>query len=197
MPELSHSRDLLRQHFRARRQQLNFEQQNMAAQDLLNQCLSDQSFIQAQTMAFYLANDGEINPSYLIEYCWKNNKTVLLPIIHPTKAGHLLFSQYHQNTQLEANQYGIPEPLYIEQNIVLLSSIDIIFSPLVSFDQHGNRLGMGGGYYDRTLAPLALGSYSTEVIGLAHDCQQSEQLPNQQWDFPLNKVITPKQIFAF
>ena len=65
--------------------------------------------------------------------------------------------------------------------------------PLVGFDNKGNRLGMGGGFYDRTLANLDRLSYRPLLIGVAHDCQQADALPVMQWDIPLNAIVTPTQ----
>jgi 5-formyltetrahydrofolate cyclo-ligase len=60
----------------------------------------------------------------------------------------------------------------------------------------GNRLGMGGGYYDRTLAPIRRDSLQTQLIGLAHTCQQADMLQTDNWDIPLNGISTPDQFFS-
>ena len=75
-----------------------------------------------------------------------------------------------------------------------VNQLDIIFTPLVAFDSQGNRMGMGGGYYDRTLAHWQT-NQTPYPIGLAHNCQLVEQLPVQAWDIPLAQIITPDKIF--
>ena len=75
--------------------------------------------------------------------------------------------------------------------------LDIIFTPLVAFDDSGNRLGMGGGFYDRTLAGLANKINNTAIIGLAYDQQQVDQLPLEAWDIPLPRIITETKDYQF
>ena len=189
-------RDTLRHHYRNLRRSLSPAQQSLAAQQLLKQCLTYPPFVQAKNVACYLKNDGEIDTKQLIEYSWRQAKKVLLPVIDPSQSGHLVFVEHQANWPLTANKYGIAEPQYTEDKILKLTAIDIIFTPLVAFDKQGNRLGMGGGYYDRTLVPLTARNNTTLVIGLAHDCQQVASLPIQAWDIPLHGIITPSQIIT-
>jgi 5-formyltetrahydrofolate cyclo-ligase len=77
-------------------------------------------------------------------------------------------------------------------HIVPKHEIDIIFTPLVAFDAEGNRLGMGGGFYDRTLENWQQTGRPFPV-GLAHDCQQVEMIPTEIWDIPLPALITPSR----
>jgi 5-formyltetrahydrofolate cyclo-ligase len=153
-------------------------------------------FIKAKSIACYLPNDGEVDTQKVIEYCWQRNISIVLPVIDPNRAGHLLFLQHQAQWPLQQNKYGISEPTFAVDKIVELQDIDIIFTPLVAFDKQGNRLGMGGGYYDRTLATLDELCSRPYIMGLAHDCQLSEALPVQYWDIPLHSIITPSQIFT-
>lgn len=190
------TRDALRHHFRTLRRSLTSEEQAWAAQNVLTKCLGYPEFLRANTMAFYLANDGELETQQLIDYCWQKGKTVLLPVIDPLQDRQLVFVEHRPDSPLSINKYGIAEPLYQRAKQILLYDIDIIFTPLVAFDAAGNRLGMGGGYYDRTLAQLNRHATSPKIIGLAHDFQQSDCLPKQSWDIPLHGIITPNQIFT-
>ena len=141
----------------------------------------------------YLSHDGEIDPCLLLRHCWQHKIHTVLPVLHPFTAGNLLFLRYSEMTVMTSNKYGIPEPVCEVQNVVPLTALDLLFVPLVGFDEMGNRLGMGGGYYDRTLNRLAK-NHNTQIIGLAHDCQQVEQLPIAAWDVPLNAIVTPTRI---
>ena len=150
--------------------------------------------------AMYLANDGEIAPELAIELCWRQNKNVYLPVLDPNNKGHLLFQRYDRDTPLPKNKYGIPEPEFDQTRVIDVLSIDILFMPLVSFDHRGNRLGMGGGYYDRTLAAWYQNREKTNKpypIGLAHDCQLVDQLPTASWDIPIPEIFTPTKHFQF
>ena len=85
------------------------------------------------------------------------------------------------------NKFGIWEPKLNVQNVLPLDELDILFTPLVAFDKQGNRLGMGGGFYDRTLQNWQNASFIP--VGLAHQCQQVEQLPTEAWDVPLHRIL--------
>lgn len=194
MPNLS---SLLRQQVRQLRQQLTPQQQQQAAQDLLKQCLKLPVIQHSQHIALYLANDGELDTQPLIRYLWQQNKQVYLPVLHPFCAGHLLFLHYTAHSPMQANRYGILEPKLIKNAIQPLANLDLIFTPLVAFDAQGNRLGMGGGYYDRTLSQWLNLRPNANPIGIAHDCQQLPHLQAQPWDIALNTLITPSRIWQW
>jgi 5-formyltetrahydrofolate cyclo-ligase len=189
-------RQEIRTEYRNKRQVLSAQQQSTAARNLLTTCIASTALTQSTTIACYIANDGEIDPRNIIEYCWQNQKRVLLPVLHPFSKSHLLFSEYCSETPMGVNCYGIEEPIVTSQNLCPLTDIDLIFTPLVAFDIQGNRLGMGGGYYDRTLAPISRDALQTQLIGLAHSCQQTDRLLSDSWDIPLNGIATPDQFFS-
>ena len=123
--------------------------------------------------------------------------TVSLPVLHPVCKGHLLFLEYGPHTTLVKNKYNIDEPELACPNVIPTSTIDVILMPLVGFDSKGNRLGMGGGYYDRTLAFTQFTQQKPILIGIAHDEQEVETLPFEPWDIPLDIIVTPKRILTF
>jgi len=195
-------RNEIRRDIRIRRQKLSIQQQQDAALLLNKQLTVHPKIIQAKKIAMYLANDGELDTSLLIEWCWQQQKEVYLPVIHPFSKGQLLFLKYHKNSEMITNQYGIKEPKLDIRDITVLSDLNIILTPLVAFDKQGNRLGMGGGFYDRTLATWYsnIQSHSqTKLypIGIAHDCQLTTELPTDSWDIPLPEIITPTKKFSF
>ena len=139
-------------------------------------------------VAAYYARDGEVDLAPLIEMCWQRRIVVALPVLAGKR---MAFAAYRSETTLRDNRYGIPEPVAapcggedsgepLEPNVVL--------APLVAFDDAGNRLGMGGGYYDRYFAayPAAL------RVGVAHECQRAQRLPTNPWDVPLAALTTEK-----
>jgi 5-formyltetrahydrofolate cyclo-ligase len=189
-------RQTVRTRYRKKRQALSYQVQSIAANNLLKTCLTSTTFVKAKTIACYTANDGEIDPTAIIHYCWQQGKCVLLPVLHPFSKGHLLFVKYHPHSPTHKNCFGIDEPIVTSTNLCTLANIELILTPLVAFDAEGNRLGMGGGYYDRTLAPIRRDSLPTKLIGLAHICQQIDRLHTDSWDVPLNGIATPTQFFS-
>ena len=184
-------RNDIRQLIREKRQLLSAVQQQSASVALLQQVLNHLP-TPLKRVAIYLSNDGEINPNLIIEALWQQNVEVYLPVLHPCCDGHLLFLRYEKSSVMVANKYGISEPKLDVSLICPVAQLDVIFTPLVDFDAQGNRMGMGGGYYDRTLAHNS----HLLTIGLAHDLQQLPCIPSESWDIPLQKIITPSQVIA-
>ncbi|MAA95253.1 MULTISPECIES: 5-formyltetrahydrofolate cyclo-ligase [unclassified Arsukibacterium] len=190
------SRQAIRQHVRLLRQQLAATTQSQAASQLAEQVLNQPGIMAKQHFAVYLANDAELATGPLIQALWQAGKQVYLPVLHPFCPGYLLFIHYQQTTALQPNRFGIPEPGLNCANVMPIAALDIVFTPLVAFDAKGNRLGMGGGFYDRTLSQLPANSLC-QVIGLAHNCQQVANIPTESWDVPLQQLITPAKYFDF
>lgn len=184
-------RSQIRQQIRSARRDLSGEQQRTDAAKLFARLIKHNQVMNAHHIGISLASDGEIDTLAFIKWCWANNKQVYLPVVHPFSKGHLLFLEYAQDTEMELNRYGIYEPKLEQPHTCAMKKLDIVFTPLVAFDLKGNRIGMGGGYYDRMLAPWFKEKTGPYPIGLAHDCQQVESLPVEEWDVPLPEIITP------
>ena len=180
-------RNQLRQQIRKTRANLTALQQQQAEDSITQQALALIEERNAQHIALYISFDGEISTDKLIQILWAQGKQVYLPVLHPFNPNHLLFLRYLPDTPMLKNKFGIWEPKLNVQNVLPLDELDILFTPLVAFDKEGNRLGMGGGFYDRTLQNWQNSSFIP--VGLAHQCQQVEQLPTEAWDVPLHQIL--------
>ena len=180
-------RNQLRQQIRKTRVNLTALQQQQAEDSITQQALAFIEERNAQHIALYISFDGEISTEKLIKILWMQGKQVYLPVLHPFNPNHLLFLRYLPETPMLKNKFGIWEPKLNVQNVLPLKELDILFTPLVAFDKQGNRLGMGGGFYDRTLQNWRNSSFIP--VGLAHQCQQVEQLPTEVWDVPLHQIL--------
>lgn len=190
------TRQQLRRTFRAKRQALTPLQQTQASKGLLNTLITHSVLDSVQHLALYLPNDGELDPTRLIHYAWQNGINTYLPVLHPFHKKSLLFVAYTADTLMHANKFGIPEPHIECLNICPAQQLDLILTPLVAFDAAGNRMGMGGGFYDRTLAPIYAQNPQFQdnhprLIGVAHDCQEMDSVPTESWDIPLQAILTP------
>lgn len=185
-------RQQLRRQLRQRRRALSPLQQKRAALRLASQLLQVPAVMRAKNIAVYLPNDGEIDPAFFIILAQRLGKTCYLPVLHPILGHRLWFSRYTPQTRLHHNRFGIPEP-HKPQNRDRRApwALDVVLLPLVGFDTNGGRLGMGGGFYDRTFAYTRhhVGP-RPRLIGLAHALQQVELLPLASWDIPLEAVVT-------
>ena len=180
-------RNQLRQQIRKTRANLTALQQQQAEDSITQQALAFIEERNAQHIALYVSFDGEISTDKLIKTLWAQDKHVYLPVLHPFNPNHLLFLRYLPDTPMLKNKFGIWEPKLNVQSVLPLEELDILFTPLVAFDKQGNRLGMGGGFYDRTLQNWRNSSFIP--VGLAHQCQQVEQLPTEAWDVPLHQIL--------
>ena len=180
-------RNQLRQQIRKTRANLTALQQQQAEDSITQQALAFIEERNAQHIALYVSFDGEISTEKLIKTLWAQGKQVYLPVLHPFNPNHLLFLRYLPDTPMLKNKFGIWEPKLNVQSVLPLEELDILFTPLVAFDKQGNRLGMGGGFYDRTLQNWRNSSFIP--VGLAHQCQQVEQLPTEAWDVPLHQIL--------
>ena len=185
----------IRKQLRSQRRSLSAEQQYILSEKITAILSVQPFFLRAKRVGIYLANDGEIDPSTIVDICLKSSKKCFLPVIHPLKINRLHFARYRQNSRLIANRFGILEPSLRTTKMVPPWSLDLILMPLVGFDRRGNRLGMGGGFYDRTLAFTARSQHpAPRLVGLAYSFQELESISPQRWDIPVDHIITEQEI---
>ena len=183
----------IRRAMRRRRRALSARQQQQAAMGLEQHLGRGREFRRARRVALYLANDGEINPMPTIQALWKRGVGVYLPVLHPLYKGKLVFVRFDRDSAMQPNRYGIAEPVYQHRRVIMTRFLDVIALPLVAFDEQGQRLGMGGGYYDRTLAFTRRAGKRPCLIGCAHECQKFDSLPTADWDIPLDAIATDQR----
>ncbi len=176
----------LRIQMQQKRLMLSSEQQESASLIIIKPAVAFIEKYQAQKIAFYMPFKGEISPLPLMDMLINQGKEIYLPALDPNNKGQLLFVKYENQESLIINQFGILEPKLNIKNILSLDKLDMIFVPLVAFDKQGNRLGMGGGFYDRTLAQL---DTKCITVGLAHQCQIIDFLPTESWDKKLDYIL--------
>lgn len=154
-------------------------------------------FRRARRIAAYWPADGELDPGPSLALAGCPDRRTFLPVLRPDRSSRLWFFPYAPGDPLQPNRFGIPEPRRGRGGALPPWSLDLILVPLVGFDADCNRLGMGGGFYDRTLAFLRhrLHWHRPRLIGLAHECQQVNRLEPRPWDVPLDAVATERTIY--
>ncbi|WP_321348933.1 5-formyltetrahydrofolate cyclo-ligase [Halopseudomonas oceani] len=190
----SASRPALRKQLRQARRALSRAQQHKAAERLKRQLAQDIRFLRARHIAFYLANDGEIDPARLLQLANRYRKHCYLPVLQRWPATGMAFQRLIKGQRWQRNRFGICEPRTDRRRQVKAWRLQLVLLPLVGFDSAGNRLGMGGGFYDRAFAYRRRQRHTVRprLLGLAHQCQQVPQLPFAGWDVPLDGVITDR-----
>lgn len=193
------SRDALRRDMRARRRALDEHERLRLSRAAAQAFSRHRLFHAARHLGCYLPNDGELDVTPLIELAWRMGKHVHLPVLSNVHQDHLLFAPFEPETVLLRNRFGIPEPVSALRHCVPLARLDLVLTPLVAFDGKGNRLGMGGGFYDRTFAFLRRREFwfKPRLVGVAYGFQQVDELEWQRWDVPLQGVITEQSFRSF
>jgi 5-formyltetrahydrofolate cyclo-ligase len=186
----SADRQQQRRVLRAARRALSVSQRKIAARRLAQRLAQLPELKTAKRVALYWPMDGEIDPRPLARllHC-----RFYLPVLRAFPALTLAFARWHPGLPLHRNRFGIPEPA--GRRLIGARRLDAVLLPLTGFDARGNRLGMGGGFYDRTLAFRRRGGHSPLLIGVAHACQQLPALPAAPWDVPLALVVTDRGVF--
>lgn len=173
----------LRQLLRQQRQTLSTTDRDAAATMIARHALALPQWERLSSVAIYLANDGEADPLPLARRALEQGKQLFLPVIQADSS--LRFARWEPGESLIKNKFGIGEPADHIQRVTA-ASMDLICMPLVGWSSDGTRLGMGGGFYDRTLTCAS----DTVRLGLGYNCQQNDDIPREQWDISLHWVAT-------
>ena len=175
-PCLTPRKQSLRKRMRAIRRALSAAEQAAHASAVSNTLAARLG--DGDTVGVYLVRDGEVDLTPLIDVCRQREIAVAVPVIDRR---NLRFAVYRRGEPMRSNRFGIAEPA-----APAWCTPTLILAPLVAFDATGQRLGMGGGYYDRyRRAHPDLG-----CVGVAHECQRVASVPVADNDVALPAVVT-------
>lgn len=151
--------------------------------------------IHGKHIALYLSHQHEVMAEHLLPWLFKHGMHCYLPVLAPN-GKQLCFAEYHADTGLQPNRYGILEPI-APHHLCAPAQLDTVFVPLVAFTTQGERLGMGAGYYDTTFAFLnhTPRPQHPRLIGLAYDFQQMPALVQHENDVTLDAVVTESHCY--
>lgn len=188
---------LLRQTIRAQRRALSPQQQEKHSQAMGRKLTATSLFRNSHRIAIYMEHDGEIGVTHLLSRILSHGKRCYLPVLRPMLPNRLWFSEYKHGDRVIPNKYGIIEPDIRRRKPIAAWALDMVLVPLVAFDTSGNRIGMGGGFYDRTFAYLMSRSIwrKPKLIGVAHELQRLKSIQRNNWDVPLDGIVTEMQLY--
>ena len=192
------SRPQLRRMLRKARRALTPSEQRQAALGVYRQLAQHPLFRRAKHISLYLPTDGELDPRLLLRAAQRRGKATYLPVLSAWPRTKMVFQRVRPGDKLLPNRFRILEPRVNAQRQRQVWALDLVLLPLVGFDDAGGRLGMGGGFYDRSLAYLARRRSwrKPTLLGLAHECQKVERLAQASWDVPLAGTVTDKQWYV-
>lgn len=181
---------VLRQVIKDRRDSLDKESREHKALAIKQKLFGLPEFAGAGVVMFF-ANFGSEVPTYLMmEEAIKMGKRVVLPITD-VKAKRLELREVKDLANLRIGKYGIPEPDPEHTDLFDAGLVDLVIVPGVVFDRCGNRIGYGGGYYDRFLSDI---DPSVPRVSIAFELQVVEEIPSEEHDLPVDKVITEERV---
>ncbi|KAF0279300.1 5-formyltetrahydrofolate cyclo-ligase [Spiribacter aquaticus] len=185
----------LRRRLRARRRRLRGRAARRAAALATRRLTALDGWQRARHIGIYWPADGEIDTRPLIAAATRAGKHVYLPVIR-SSPGDLAFRRHRPGDPLQRGRFGLPIPPRARAPQRRLAGLDLLVMPLVGFDAAGHRLGMGGGFYDRTLAGRGRCRRPLRV-GLAYACQQHPAIPHDRWDQRLDRVVTDRTVHVW
>ena len=174
---------------RASRRAIPASQRIAAAENLARHLLSLPFVAQAGPVAGYWAMDGEI-----ALHVWQLQLPPALTYCLPVLSGDVLqFAPWRPGAPLVTNRYGIPEPDVAPSALIDAADMAMVIVPGVGFDRDGNRLGMGGGWYDRSFSFRHSRHAPPWLVGAAFAIQQIDAIPIQEWDVRLDAICTENE----
>jgi 5-formyltetrahydrofolate cyclo-ligase len=193
-PASADPRAALRKQLRSRREALSAAERIIAANGLVAQLERIPEFLTDRRIAGYWAIGGELPLLGLMPGLRARGQTYHLPVAG--KDRHLRFAPWRPGVEIVANRYGIPEPVVAEAELLPPAALDLVLVPLLGFDRRGQRLGFGGGYYDRSFQFLR---ERTDVgkpvlVGVGYAMQEVEAIAAMPWDVRLDYVATEREL---
>lgn len=175
---------------RAARASLSSEERDKASEKIADKVIRSSWFRSSKFVASYLPTEEEVDTWPLIERAWRMKKRVFAPLVE--KNFTMQFCELSPDSKLVFNRYGLPEPQ--DGKIIAPRALDLVITPVVAFDDDGNRIGMGGGYFDRTFSFLRNRQllFHPKLIGLAFSCQRVEKIAPNPWDIRVFRLINEK-----
>ncbi len=185
----------LRTKLKQQRRQLTHKQQQQASLQVIKKLKSVPNYQFAKRVALYINAYGELPTTPIIKDLQQRQRACFVPVIDPVRPHCMRFMRLMPNTQLKTHQLGMQQPIFNYKHCVPAFSIGLILTPLVGFNTQRQRLGMGGGFYDRAFAKASKARLPTS-IGLAYEWQKCVALPTEKWDNPLNYIVSDAQIYT-
>jgi len=184
----------LRTRIKQKREQLSSENVDQLGDAIFRNLLDSNILEDKSRIAIYCSVNNEVATMQIIKHLWTKDKELFLPII---KSNQLVFGSYKSGDNLSNNKFDIPEPTTQREELITADVLDLVIVPLVAFDSDCNRLGMGGGYYDRALAFKKTSSKTSSplLIGLAYELQKVNILEMNSWDIPMDGIISESKTY--
>lgn len=193
-PDLDAKRKAIRKH----RSMLSQQDRQQLSLQIFKQTVRTDLYQQAAHVALYLSSHGEVETERLIEDAQSSNKKVYLPVLDPNDKTRMYFVEYQTGDRLIESRFGMLEPELRSDKTIPPEQLDLVLCPLVAFDAQANRVGMGGGFYDRHFAFKNEAEFDKRppvLVGLAYEFQKVDAIDPAPWDVPMSAVVSENEIY--
>ena len=190
MSDHAELRRAIRGELRERRAALSPKEQTDAAAAVGTRLAGLVALDRARVIGGYRSIRGEVDLDTALTRLHEGGAMVTVPRV---SGDRMDFLPWTSASETVAGSFGIDEP--VNGKPLQLFQHDVVFVPLVAFDETGQRLGQGGGFYDRAIADA--GPTRPLLIGVAHAFQQVRSVPVEAWDMPLDAVVTEERVHEF
>lgn len=196
MTQNTHQTRAIRQHIKQLRSQLPIQARQVAAKCAMRHLIRLRHLLpKGACVAFYEDSFGELPTYPILQFCQRLNYKAHLPVV---TANHLRFAPIYPKVLAQhsavflslaqkKHRLGMNEP--VTRALYDITRMDACFCPLVAINRQGVRMGMGGGFYDRTLQ-----NFSGLKIGWCYDFQYIDSFASNPWDIPMDIIITPNRL---
>lgn len=179
----------LREEYKKIRNNINIKSKEQKTEEITKRFINTTQFKNAEIIAIYKSFSSEVSTEEIIKYALKSGKKIALPRVNKSKLDFYEIKSIDE--KLIKSNFGIEEPIENSKTFVDKQKIDLVVVPGLAFDKEKNRLGYGGGFYDRFLAGI-----NALKIGICFDEQllKNETLPVKETDVKLDIIITDKEM---
>jgi 5-formyltetrahydrofolate cyclo-ligase len=185
---MSLEKDEIRRKFRKLRSNLTPHQRKVKSREIVRNSFGNFKLPKSYIIAGYTPRGSEVDISLLLELYEEAGNRICLPVVVENKSP-MVFKEHKKGWKLiENNQFGFLEPANTEELIP-----DLIITPLIAFDAARNRLGQGGGFYDRTFDYLS-GFKDFLAVGIGFAIQQADFLKPDKFDYTLDAIVTEERV---
>lgn len=174
----------------ASRRALTAEERSSKSAAIAAALVQTEAFQRAQNIFCYVSAPDEVHTEGILRTVLSSGKALYIPYVTDAKNGLMTAARLYDLTELREGLYGIPTVAASSLQEILPVALDLVLVPGSAFDLKKQRIGMGGGYYDRFL--LNTRAYK---IALAYECQMFSALPADKYDQSVDWVITESKIY--
>lgn len=184
----------LRRKIIAARNRLSSQEIAEKSKAIATRLFSLPAFKRAEVVMFFLSYGSEVNTIGMAKEAMSNGKQVVAPLTVPKRRELIPSLLKNFDSDLAPGLRGIPEPRLDRLRPVDPKEIDLLVVPGVAFDEKGNRMGYGGGYYDRFFERLRPG---VPLVAICFELQVIDEVPVAEWDQPVDFIITEDRVLSF